>query len=252
MFKFDQHAFVLNASVLIFCVCLSLTAQAEMPASPFATQSGETNTPIETTIQAQVAVPDPKTDDQTVKTVSVATNPYLDTFITLQRQNVLLQQMVEREKSVTEMVQNYKKMGITYAPPKPDLKSCLELPNNLSCATAYPDRYADFLPPPAPLPSVPVIPVAISTDELPQAITKLAPDAGLRNLMWTDITCLQGACRAVITPDPTDPSARYSVKAGDVLPPGGTVEQVSPDGITIVNNKDTVHVPPAPTRPFSL
>ncbi len=185
-----------------------------------------------------------------------ASNPYLETFLTLQRQNALLAQLLEREKSVAAMVISYKKIGIAYDAPKPDLNLCLELPKNLTCALAYPDRYADFLPPPLPtaMPVIPVIPVTVSnSDELPKDVDTLSPDFGLKDLMWTDISCLQGSCRAVITPDPSNPSARYSVKAGDALPPGGTVNRISNDGVTITaNSGKLIDLPPAPTRPFAM
>jgi hypothetical protein len=240
----NQHSCNLLAGVLIFFACTAvLPASAQTPPSPFEAK---------TSAVAKKNNDEAESASLTATTQKPTRNIYLETFMTLQHQNAVLRQLLEREKSIVTMVKSYKNIGINYDAPKPDLKTCQELPKNLSCALAYPDKYADFLPPPMPLPAVPVIPVAISTDDLPQPIVKLSADSGLKNLMWTDITCLQGSCRAVITPDPSDPAARYSVKAGDSLPPGGTVERISYAGVTIVKGSETITVPPAPTRPFSM
>ena len=178
-------------------------------------------------------------------------NPYLSTYLALQKQIAVLTKLLERENAVTDMVQSYKSIGIGYEPPKPTLSVCKQIPKNLACAVAYPSRYADFLPPPMPLPAVPVEPVDMSENELPQPAQEISPDIGLKDLVWTDITCLGQVCRAVITPDINDQGARYAVKVGDELPPGGVVESISTQGVFVSKGDHIVTLEPAPAASFA-
>lgn len=254
MKQFLQHPVFTRAGVLLFLYGLCLSpVWAQMPAAPFqATADENRNTIAAAELEAEQNNPDADATDKAAQAKLQPGNRYLTTFLALQRQNVLLTKLLERERSIMDMVANYKRIGIEYEPPKPDLKTCQEIPLNLACAVAYPDRYGSFLPPPAPLPAVPIMPVAVSTDELPQAVELLSPDAGIKDLVWTDITCLNDNCRAVITPDPSDSSARYSVKVGDALPPGGVVQSISYLGVVILHGRETITLEPAPTRPFSM
>lgn len=242
-----QHPVFTRAGVLLFLYATCVTpvwAQQAPAIEPFTATTQAA--PSDEADQADVAA------EIKAKSMPEQGNRYLNTFLMLQRQNVLLAKLLEREKSLKDMTASYKKIGIEYDAPKPDLSLCQELPANLACAVAYPDKYGSFLPPPAPLPAVPVMPVIVSTDELPQAVELLSPDAGIKDLMWTDITCLNDQCRAVITPDPSDAAARYSVKVGDVLPPGGTVQSITYMGVIIDHKGSSIPLQPAPTRPFAM
>lgn len=239
MINFHQHPAFTRAGVLMFLYFCGLSPLwAQMPTDPF--QATADAAPVDTAPQKSPVANTP------------GGNRYLNTFLALQRQNVLLTKLLAREKSLVDMVGNYKRIGITYDPPKPDLTMCQELPLNLACAVGYPDQYGSFLPPPPSLPAVPIMPVIISSDDLPKAVETLSPDAGLRDLLWTDITCLNTVCRAVITPDQNNAAARYSVKVGDSLPPGGTVQSISYGGVVINHKGETITLEPAPTRPFAM
>lgn len=183
---------------------------------------------------------------------------YFKTYLVLQRQNALLEKLLEREEMSLRTAESYGKIGFPYEPSKPALSLCREVPANMACATAYPDLYAGFMPAPSE-PVMPNIPMpeksaVISAPDagLPQDIDQLSPDAAIKELMWTDITCLQSICRAVITPDPGNAKARYAVNVGDQLPPGGVVQSISSNGVTIAHGKDMITLLPAPTRPFGL
>jgi hypothetical protein len=186
--------------------------------------------------------------DQQPQKNQVAHNPYLDTYLKLQQQIALLNRFVERERSITDMTQNYKRIGLDFKPPKPELTLCRQLPDNLSCALAYPEKYADFLPPPASpsLASLSFEPVTVS--DIPQSISELSADFDIDHLLWTDITCLQAQCRAVITPNIENKGARYAIKVGDMLPQGGVVESITAQGVFISRGSKLITVNPAPAH----
>jgi hypothetical protein len=70
--------------------------------------------------------------------------------------------------------------------------------------------------------------------------------AGGGPLYWTNVTCLQTDCSAVITPDPNDPRARYRVTTGEKLADGAVVSRISAEGVTLENNSKSVLLDPAP------
>ncbi|HEY1096801.1 MAG TPA: hypothetical protein VGF14_06125 [Alphaproteobacteria bacterium] len=229
-------------TLIVFCgalffLCASF-AQAQAPA-PFETTGGDPKTiqPVSGTEAEQPAGSDSK-------------NAYLDTYLALQQQISILNKLLEREVSVSDMVRNYKQMGVVYDPPKPGLSMCRSVPQNLSCALAYPKIYASFLPP-APVPSAPIIPAVVLSD-LPQPVTELSPETALKQLLWTDITCMGDICRAVITPDAENSGARYAIKVGDILPRGGVVESISAAGVFVSSGNKIISLDPAPLSPFAL
>jgi hypothetical protein len=182
----------------------------------------------------------------------VTSNIYLETTLSLQQQIALLDKLLARERSIAEIVLNYKRMGITYDPPRPELSLCKQVPDNMSCAVAYPEQYAGFLPEPPLPPEITFQPAEVDLNSLPQAVTELSPELAIKELLWTEITCLKSVCRAVITPNIADGGARYAIKVGDVLPPGGVVESISANGIIISSGSTLITLLPAPTKVFGL
>lgn len=188
-------------------------------------------------------------------------NPSLRQLLTIQDQNQLLKKLVEREKSVNDMIQAAVGIGILHPPvPAPDKALCSAVPANIPCAQAYASLYSDFsLTPvkqevataaatPAPLPEAPSImentdiPAlsAKNLSALPEPVLASAP------IYWTDITCLGMKCSAVISPDPGNPKARYRIVTGEKLSDGSVVQSISAAGVTLNRDNKPVRLEPAP------
>lgn len=253
-----QRTLLMICGALFFFTCImSMQAMAQsnqVQLLPFSTDAQSQDSASDKqpeTVQARsqsrsqaqpVAPPLPATE--------ISENPYLNTYLQLQQQIALLHRLLERERSITDMTQNYKRIGLDFNPPKPDMALCRQLPDNLACALAYPDHYADFLPPEAPLPPMTFAPVTVT--DIPQSISELSADFDIDHLLWTDITCLEMQCRAVITPNISNKGARYAIKVGDRLPQGGVVESITAQGVFVSRGNKLITLSPAPASPHSV
>lgn len=176
-------------------------------------------------------------------------NIQLKTVLALQYQMQLLKRMIEREKSVNAMISSAVAVGvIDPAIPKPDQNLCTQIPANIVCAQAYKDMYPNYSVEKV---QAPVPPPAIASGSIPalasNQLDALPENAAEANtLYWTDVTCLQTKCTAIITPDPKDPRARYRVTTGDVLADGATVSSISFNGVTLNDKKKSIVLNPAP------
>lgn len=176
-------------------------------------------------------------------------NAQLKAVLALQYQMQILRRMIEREKSVNAMIVSAVAIGVSEPRiPKPDQALCLQVPANIPCAQAYKDIYPDYsvakTEAPVPMPSAEMTATmpAIGADQLPALPQAAAADT----LYWTDVTCLQQKCTAIITPDPKNPRARYRVTTGDVLADGAIVSGISANGVTLSDKKKSVTLDPAP------
>jgi hypothetical protein len=178
-------------------------------------------------------------------------NPQLKDILQLQYQMQLLKRLIERERVANNMVSAAIAIG-TLDPtvPKPDRDLCTQVPANIACATAYDDLYPGYSVKPIEKPVIAAIPPSLSNiASLPGSMkdaANAAIDALGMKLFWTDVTCLQKKCSAIISPKPSDPAARYRVSVGEKLPDGSVVDAISASGVTLMRGKKAIKLEPAP------
>ena len=181
-------------------------------------------------------------------------NEQLKSLLELQYQMQVLKRLIEREKSVNQMLESALAVGVTKPQiPKPDRALCEQIPANIACAQAYKGIYPHYSVEPE-LAMMPVSPPALgiaSTGSVPMiganSLTPLpGPQANGSSLYWISVTCLQTECSAVITPDPADPRARYRVTTGEKLPDGTLVSDISANGVTLDSGSKVTRLDPAP------
>lgn len=187
-------------------------------------------------------------------------NPHLKKLMTLQYQMQLLRRMIEREKSVNEMVKSAVEIGVTEPfIPSPERNLCEQVPANLPCSKAYKELYPDFMKeaetrvadalPTTELPGNKSGQILQPLDaeamkNLPGAVVDLTSDTAM--LFWTSVTCMNEKCSAVVTPDPSNPRLRYRIVSGETLPDGTIVEKISANGVTLAQDKKSIVLAPAP------
>ncbi|MDB5477670.1 MAG: hypothetical protein JWM96_165 [Alphaproteobacteria bacterium] len=182
-------------------------------------------------------------------------NPSLKSLLQLQYEIQLLKKLIEHETSVNQIVDSSIQIGMTSPViPAPDRELCAQVPANIPCAQAFNDLYENFSTsaesapstgsslPPAALLADSGIPT-LDAGALPE-LNAVALDSS--RLYWTDITCLAQKCSAVISPDVTDPNARYRIIPGETLPDGSTIQAISATGVVIQRDKQVIHLEPAP------
>lgn len=176
-------------------------------------------------------------------------NAHLQDILALQRQLVVLDQLIKQQKFVLSLTESAVAIrNLDPKVPKPDKALCAAVPANFPCAQAYGDLYDGYMAAMLPAIAVPVEPV-VDTPLAPQfkePVAQPEPPPIYADLFWTDITCLGTRCSAVITTNPSDDMARYRVTVGEKLPDGGTVAAISVDGVSLSRDGKTVSIQPAP------
>jgi hypothetical protein len=180
-------------------------------------------------------------------------NAQLKNTLALQAQLQALRSLIDHEKAVNEMVSAAVAIGITDPViPSPNRDICLSVPANIPCAQAYAalyDHYSVVKEKPQPV----FAPVIAKMDKVIDKIVAkvkpqkpVEPEMVFAALYWTNITCLNGNCSAVVSGDPKDPKASYRITAGEKLPDGSVINGISAAGVTIMRNKKVVTIDPAP------
>lgn len=176
-------------------------------------------------------------------------NAQLRDMLALQYQMQLLKRLIEREKAANNMIQAALNVGVSGpAIPLPDRALCEQVPANMPCADAYKGLYADYTAAPAkltPLPA-PIPQPSANPALLAEVKDDIVEQVMLSSFYWTDITCLQDRCSAVISPDPANPMSRYRVSVGEVLPDGGVISAITAAGVTMTRGEKQIHLDPAP------
>lgn len=181
-------------------------------------------------------------------------NKYMATLLSLQNQNALLEKMISRQKELNKMAENLSELNMPFVPPAPEQSICKQLPGNDLCAEFYPSLYKDynvatampdFIPLPLPvLPNIEDIAVVKGIGELDIETLKSLEFA---DFMWTEINCLNMACKATVVPDISKNRARYTIRIGDRLPNGLVVEKISAEGVVTSRGEKPVILEPAPS-----
>jgi hypothetical protein len=200
---------------------------------------------------ASPAVADPFGASPRVTPTFGKDNDHLRKILALQYQMQILKRLIERERIANNMVQAAVEVGV-FDPevPKPDRDLCAQVPGNIPCALAYSDLYADFsVKKTAPPPMLVAIDPPKSDDDTKEPVTPVQ-EAVVEMLgaqmFWTDITCLEEKCSAVISANPADPTTLFRVKVGETLPDGGVVSGISVNGVTLKRGNKEVKLEPAP------
>lgn len=177
-------------------------------------------------------------------------NPLLSDQIKLQYQIELLDKMTARQAALEQIAESYAKLGIEYKAPAPPLTLCRQLPPNALCIKYYPDVYKDIVDarkaafearkPPV----IEIAPPKLS-DGTPAPVAARAPAKPVAAYYWSDIQCLSGQCRAVVT-SMDNPASRRRVRVGDRLSDKSVVRSISASGVEVVKEKETLSLMPAP------
>lgn len=184
-------------------------------------------------------------------------NKQLQDILRLQYQIQLLKQMIDHEKAVNEIVKTSISLGIQEPNiPAPNQKLCSDIPANIPCAQAYDSLYAGYSAKrvktvATPIHVAPSLSAILDNSDIPFLDAATLPELPANafdtsTLFWTDITCLGGACSAVITPDPDNPRARYRVTQGEILPDGAVINHISAAGVKLLRNGRDIALKPAP------
>ena len=177
-------------------------------------------------------------------------NQYLHDLLRLQTQIDLLSHLRNRQDSINAMAEHYSKIGVPFVPPAPSRSICQEIPPNVLCAEHYPDLYPGFMnkfqsSESQPLPRLDQLPIVQRIDEVEESQKEELKEI---SFVWTDISCMNGVCEAVIMPDIPDTVARYTIEQGDQLPSGETITGISSKGIEMLSSDgQSMRLEPAPT-----
>ena len=177
-------------------------------------------------------------------------NAVLQDTLQIQHQIYVLKRLLEREKTVNDVAQAGRDLGLKKPVlSKPDRALCEEVPANIPCAQAWPSIY----------PSFDVTPVKEITDAFtaPSVTTKKSnskkipaeaePKPSSPKFFWLDITCFDDSCSALVTSDISDNRRYQRVRNGGIIE-GAHVREISVAGITMEKNGRFFQAAPAPRR----
>jgi hypothetical protein len=179
-------------------------------------------------------------------------NPQLKTILALQEQLQLLRRLIDHENAVNQMVIAATAIHITDPViPTPDREICNAVPANIPCAQAYPSLYSNYSVAPEKHPvaapvSLPIVADAVKEISKEKKPPKAKPMIEYAAIFWTNITCLNERCSAVISGNPKDPKASYRIMTGEKLPDGSVIHAISAAGVTILRDNKIVQLDPAP------
>lgn len=181
-------------------------------------------------------------------------NPFLSDMIKLDYQIGLLTKMVERQSMAEKISESYENLGIAYTPPPPSIGLCRQLPANALCLKAYPDLYTGVVQARKSYHEAQTEGPA-SDESAAEEAARLAREDEIRReqqereerrtrYRWTDISCIDGACRAVLVA-PGIPGYRATVHAGQTVAENVSVATVSAAGVVLKIDGDIVTIRPA-------
>ncbi len=174
----------------------------------------------------------------------VYNNDYMSSILQLQNQVALLEKMIDRQEELNQIAENFSDIGVPFEMPAPEYDICKQLPGNDVCAEFYADLYQDYVLSSARLPQL------MPPLDLPKTSKASAPvveDVSVSDFVWSEITCLNQACKAVIAPTYGDDMTRQTVYVGDQLPNGLIVEDISLGGMFASNGSKIIEIKPAPS-----
>jgi hypothetical protein len=191
-------------------------------------------------------------------------NPYFSDTMKLNYQISLLEKLVARQAQVEKISDSYDAMGLAYKAPAPPRGICAQLPVNAPCLESYPDLYSDLVSARKAYyrslqekakASEPGRIAGESDEEVAARMKKIAAEKAAKaaaaerkvRYQWTDLTCLSTQCHGVLV-KATNADARYTVRSGSHLPDGTIVQNVSPDGVRVTIDGESIRVRPAPTN----
>lgn len=198
-------------------------------------------------------------------------NEFFSTLLTLQKQNAMIEKLIAREKEITTISDSYMDMGLDFAAPPPNRDLCEQIPPNKVCHFYYKGMYKDYNPVIVPLPEiqntvtiddngdVAVVPPSL---DIPKMLSEQTKDEKEQlkesQFAWTNITCKQGECRAVVTPifvtldedgvehKDINEMYRYTIRVGEELPSGAVIKSISGSGVNVSHNGKETVMEPAP------
>lgn len=197
------------------------------------------------------------------------TNPFLSDSIKLNYQITLLEKMTQRQAELTKISEAFAALGIPYSEPAPSYTLCGQLPPNVPCLRHYPDLYQSLVNERRQHYAKVELENAISSGVVSEQVAALDPKLAERakkereaaeqrakearlareaeerknRYRWSDVSCLSGDCRGVVTGAGT---FRATVRKGMRLPDGSLVESIDRSGITLLIDGDRIALRPDP------
>lgn len=189
-------------------------------------------------------------------------NAYLIDIVKLQYQISLLTDLLERQRNVAEIKQNYDNLGVAFEAPPPPFDLCQLVPVNIPCFKAYPYLY----------PRIQEIEArekakrdaqarakqVVSSrpqraEKLPvkvKAVAKAKPKPKKKKEIttpynWADIFCVGGECRAILV-EGSNSNSRQTVFEGDELLDGSKITKITASQVKITKKGKNFDLEPAP------
>jgi len=211
--------------------------------------------------------------DESLKNIK---NPLLRDRFQLQHQVILLKHLLQQQKEVKNIAENYRKSGISFSQKAPTESICAQLPTNILCTLTYPEKsnsqdviaeayekamtaqkqevlkifqeiYKDYL-------STISQNSYSNTPTASNALTKILGPADF--LAWSDISCRGSECTALIENKNDDTGYRQRVKIDDIITKDShiyTVANINIGGVTLKAEQASYQIrPKEKTRGLSL
>lgn len=183
----------------------------------------------------------------------LADNTYLRDLIKLQHQIYIMEKLIERQTEIERVAEAYASMKIAYSRPAPPYGICTQLPANALCMAYYPNLYRGAMQSAQAKIAEEVTELVAMVQDANKKAEQVIADGkkmkkeakegkiganktgqGKGDYRWNDISCLAGACQAVIQ-DAEKSSFRQTVSLGDQLPDDSIIVAIAATGVRVKN-----------------